>query len=74
MARPPADWQKPYERWRAELGLPDGTPEDAAVSVGSFLRPVFGGMRDLRWEPARGTWEADVRGVDGMAGRAIVRR
>jgi len=74
IARPPADWQKPYERWRAELGLPDGTLEDAAVSVGSFLRPVFGGMRGLRWEPARGTWEADVRGVDGMAGRAIVRR
>jgi hypothetical protein len=55
---PPADWRKPYERWRAELSLPDGTPEDAAASVGSFLRPVFAGVRDLRWDPEHGTWGA----------------
>jgi hypothetical protein len=59
---PPADWHKPYERWRAELGLQDGTPADAIASVRSFLDPVFAGTRDLRWEPAPGTWEAEVGG------------
>ena len=43
----------------------DRTPQDAVASVTSFFGPVFGGMRDLRWEPVRNTWEADVRDVDG---------
>jgi hypothetical protein len=63
-----------FERWRAELGLPDGTPEDAVSSIRSFLEPVFVGMRDLRWEPASATWEAETADVDGSTGRAIIRR
>jgi hypothetical protein len=71
---PPADWQKPYERWRAELSLPDRTPQDAVASVRTFLDPVFAGARDLRWEPGSGTWEADVGGADGVATREIGQR
>jgi len=56
---PPAAWEKPFERWRAELALPDRTPQDAVASVRSFLDPVFAGMRDLRWDPARSAWDAD---------------
>lgn len=58
LSDPPADWQKPYERWRADLGLPDGTPQDAVVTIRSFLDPVFAGVRDMRWDPERGTWAA----------------
>lgn len=58
VSNPPADWEKPYGRWRAELGLQDRTPRDAVASIESFLDPVFAGVRDLRWDPSRSTWDA----------------
>ncbi len=53
---PPTGWGKPYERWRAELDLPDATPEDAVASVTAFLDPVFAGMRGRYWEPETRIW------------------
>ena len=53
---PPPDWRRPYERWRAELGLSDTTPELAASAVDAFLRPVFDGSRDKRWDPDQLRW------------------
>lgn len=53
---PPPDWQRPYERWRAELDLSDATPESAAAAVAAFLAPVFAGTRVKRWEPDTRRW------------------
>jgi hypothetical protein len=55
--KPPTDWRRPYERWRAELDLSDATPEDAAASVTAFLGPVIRGIRGKHWEPETRSWD-----------------
>jgi predicted nucleotidyltransferase component of viral defense system len=56
IAQPPASWARPYAAWRAELDLPDPTPEDAAASVRRFLEPVAAGTASLAWDPGTQGW------------------
>lgn len=56
IAAPPAEWRRPYARWRAELDLSEATPELAASAVEAFLQPVVAGHRGKRWEPDARGW------------------
>jgi len=64
---PPTDWDRPYQRWRAELDLNDATPALAAAAVAAFFRPVFAGTRGMRWDLATGHWESPHEGPNPVA-------
>jgi hypothetical protein len=64
---PPTAWRRPYERWRAELGLVDPTPELASVALAMFLEPVFAGSSGQRWDSATRVWTAESA-TDDLSG------
>ena len=53
---PPESWARPYAVWRADLDLPEPTLAGAASSLRLFLKPVYAGHSDLRWDPAMHEW------------------
>lgn len=57
--KPPAEWKKPYQRWRDELQIPARSARDCAVAVTEFFTPVFEGSRGLSWNPERSSWDID---------------
>lgn len=56
MPVPPNSWERPFGRWRAELGLDPTTTRTARDAVDAFLGPVFRGHRGLTWDPERAAW------------------
>ena len=52
---PPASWDRPFGRWRAELGLQPTTPSAARHAIEAFLEPVFRGRRGMTWDPTTAT-------------------
>lgn len=52
----PDAWEKPYARFRREVGLEPATVAEATVLVGRFFEPVFEGRRGLAWDPASRSW------------------
>ncbi|HEX7611922.1 MAG TPA: nucleotidyl transferase AbiEii/AbiGii toxin family protein [Candidatus Limnocylindrales bacterium] len=53
---PPASWERPFGRWRAELGLQPTTTRAARDAVRAFLEPVFRGHRGMTWDPEGAAW------------------
>lgn len=54
---PPPDWQQPFARLAAEVGL-DADLDAAFSQAANFVAPVLGGLASGQWDPATKQWVA----------------